>query len=46
MGNTARICNEHEVQMGKRTRMTFARIEESLPVPDLIEIQRIPTSTS
>ena len=40
MGNTARICNEHEVQMGRRTRMSFARIEESLPVPDLIEIQK------
>jgi len=40
MGNTARICNEHEVQMGRRTRMSFARIEETLPVPDLIEIQK------
>ena len=30
----------HEVQMGKRTRMSFARIEESLAVPDLIEVQK------
>ena len=30
----------HEVQMGKRTRMSFARIEEALPVPDLIEVQK------
>ena len=27
--------------MGKRTRMSFARIEESLPVPDLIEVQKV-----
>ncbi len=40
MGKVERICNEHEVQMGKRTRMSFARIEETLPVPDLIEIQK------
>ena len=26
--------------MGKRTRMSFARIEEALPVPDLIEVQK------
>ncbi|MEG2136687.1 MAG: DNA-directed RNA polymerase subunit beta, partial [Clostridia bacterium] len=26
--------------VGKRTRMSFARIQESLPVPDLIEIQK------
>ncbi len=26
--------------MGKRTRMSFARIEESLAVPDLIEVQK------
>ena len=30
----------HEVQMGKRTRMSFARIEEALGVPDLIEVQK------
>ena len=30
----------HEVQMGKRTRMSFARIEEALAVPDLIEVQK------
>ncbi len=35
-----RICHEHEMQVGTRTRMSFARIEESLPVPDLIEIQK------
>ena len=34
------VCHEHEMQVGKRTRMTFARIEESLPVPDLIEVQK------
>ena len=28
------------VQMGKRTRMSFARIEEALAVPDLIEVQK------
>ena len=28
------------VQMGKRTRMRFARIEEALAVPDLIEVQK------
>ncbi|MBR0463986.1 MAG: DNA-directed RNA polymerase subunit beta [Clostridia bacterium] len=30
----------HEVQMGKRTRQSFARIEEALAVPDLIEVQK------
>ncbi len=30
----------HPVQMGKRTRMSFARIEEALAVPDLIEVQK------
>ena len=30
----------HEVKMGKRTRMSFARIEEALAVPDLIEVQK------
>ena len=40
MEQRKRICHEHEVQMGKRTRMSFARIEESLPVPDLIEVQK------
>jgi DNA-directed RNA polymerase subunit beta len=40
MGNMARISNEHPIQVGKRTRMSFARIEETLPVPDLIEIQK------
>ena len=28
------------MQMGKRTRMCFARIEEALAVPDLIEVQK------
>jgi DNA-directed RNA polymerase subunit beta len=28
------------VEMGRRTRMSFARIEESLAVPDLIEVQK------
>ena len=28
------------MQMGKRTRMSFARIEEALAVPDLIEVQK------
>ena len=30
----------HPIQMGKRTRMCFARIEEALAVPDLIEVQK------
>ncbi|MBQ8087891.1 MAG: DNA-directed RNA polymerase subunit beta [Clostridia bacterium] len=30
----------HPVEVGKRTRMSFARIEEALPVPDLIEVQK------
>jgi len=30
----------HKVQMGKRTRMSFSRIEEVLEMPDLIEIQK------
>ncbi len=30
----------YPVQMGKRTRMCFARIEEALAVPDLIEVQK------
>ena len=30
----------HEVQMGKRTRMSFSSIKETLEVPDLIEIQK------
>ena len=30
----------HPVNMGKRTRMSFARIEEALAVPDLIEVQK------
>ena len=30
----------HPVQMGKRTRMSFARVEEALAVPDLIEVQK------
>ena len=30
----------HEVQVGKRTRMSFSRIDEVLDVPDLIEVQK------
>ncbi|MBQ3109402.1 MAG: DNA-directed RNA polymerase subunit beta, partial [Clostridia bacterium] len=30
----------HEVQMGKRTRMSFSRIDEVLDMPDLIEVQK------
>ncbi len=30
----------HEVQVGKRTRMSFSRINEVLNVPDLIEVQK------
>ncbi len=30
----------HEVKMGKRTRMSFSRIEEVLDMPDLIEVQK------
>ncbi|MEG1606474.1 MAG: DNA-directed RNA polymerase subunit beta, partial [Clostridia bacterium] len=40
MEQPKRICHEHEMVVGKRTRMSFARIQESLPVPDLIEIQK------
>ena len=30
----------HEVQMGKKTRMSFSRINEVLDMPDLIEVQK------
>ncbi len=30
----------HEVQMGTRKRMSFSRVEESLEMPDLIEVQK------
>ncbi len=30
----------HEVKMGKRTRMSFSRINEVLDMPDLIEVQK------
>ncbi len=30
----------HEVQYGKRTRMSFSRIEEVLEMPNLIEVQK------
>ena len=30
----------HPVKQGKRTRMSFARIDEALGVPDLIEVQK------
>ncbi|MBR4234940.1 MAG: DNA-directed RNA polymerase subunit beta [Clostridia bacterium] len=30
----------HPVKQGKRTRMSFARVEEALAVPDLIEVQK------
>ncbi len=40
MENKKQVCHEHAVQNGKRTRMSFARITETLPVPDLIEIQK------
>ena len=30
----------HPVKQGKRTRMSFDRIEEALGVPDLIEVQK------
>jgi len=30
----------HEVKNGKSTRMSFSKIKEALPVPDLIEIQK------
>ena len=29
----------HAVQMGKRTRMSFSKIEEVLEMPNLIEVQ-------
>ena len=34
------MAKPNPVQMGKRTRMSFARIKEALEVPDLIEIQK------
>ncbi len=34
------MAKPNPVQMGKRTRMSFARIKEALDVPDLIEIQK------
>ena len=30
----------HPVQMGKRTRMSYSRINEVLEMPDLIEVQK------
>ncbi len=30
----------HPIKQGKRTRMSFARVEEALAVPDLIEVQK------
>jgi len=30
----------HEVQLGKRKRISFSRIKEVLEMPDLIEVQR------
>ncbi len=30
----------HEVKAGKSTRMSFSKIQETLPIPDLIEIQK------
>ena len=30
----------HAVQMGKRTRMSFSKIEEVLEMPNLIEVQK------
>ena len=40
MEQVTRISHEHPVKQGKRTRMSFARVEETLPVPDLIEVQK------
>ena len=34
------MAKPNPVPMGKRTRMSFARIKEALEVPDLIEIQK------
>ncbi|MGI6173615.1 MAG: DNA-directed RNA polymerase subunit beta [Christensenellales bacterium] len=40
MDEIAKRCNVREFPVGDRTRMSFARIDESLPVPDLIEVQK------
>lgn len=34
----------HPVSMGKKTRMSYSRIEEILDMPDLIEVQKNLTS--
>jgi len=35
-----RCCMVHPVQMGKRTRMSYSRIDEVLEMPNLIEVQK------
>ena len=34
------MVNVKPVQLGKNTRMSFSRIEEVLPMPNLIEVQK------
>ena len=36
----------HEIELGKRKKMSFSRIEEVLQMPDFIEIQKTPTTNS
>ena len=36
----------HPVQMGKKVRMSFSKIDEVLDMPNLIEVQKIPTCGS
>lgn len=37
------MVNVKPVQLGKNVRMSFAKINEVLEMPNLIEVQRIPT---
>jgi DNA-directed RNA polymerase subunit beta len=34
------LCMVHPVKMGKRTRMSYSRIDEVLEIPNLIEVQK------
>jgi DNA-directed RNA polymerase subunit beta len=40
MGKRGESIMRHQVQVGKRTRLSFARIKEVLEMPNLIEIQQ------
>lgn len=48
MANEATIngVHVHDVQYGRTTRKSFARIPEVLEMPNLIEVQKNPTNGS